>query len=50
MISEEENQKINNTIKAITILNGVLEDNQLVDHLNETINLIQQYRAEREEQ
>ena len=48
MISEEENTVINNVIRDLTSFKECIDDNDLVDHINETINLINNYRDERE--
>ena len=49
MLSEEENNVINNVIRDLTSFKECIDDNGLIDHINETINLINNYRDEKEE-
>ncbi len=48
MISEEENNKINNVLKLLTELKEIVQSQDIVDIINETINAITQYRYEKE--
>ncbi len=49
MISVEENNKINNVLKSLTELKEIVQSQDIVDIINETINAITQYRYEKEE-
>ncbi len=49
MISEEENNKINTALMSLTQLKEIVQSQDIVDIINETINAITQYRYEKEE-
>lgn len=48
MLSSEENEVINNILRDMDALKLIILDNDVIDSLNETIDIIQKYRDENE--